>query len=153
MNFDTLKGPIAHEWGHYLAFHLLGYGETNEGIIIEIDRFGPFGHTTNFARPKSLEDELIIIYSGVIAEEIYSGRKIRISYTDAARVRNLAVQRKQRDNARKQAFNLLFPYSNEISKLVSLTLTREAYKRNCYVNFYDRIFKGEALQYLREAGL
>lgn len=155
ITFDTLKRSIAHEWGHYLAFHLMGYGKWNEGFEIEMNICGLYGHTRNFATLFKLipdSDLLVDLYSGPIAEGLYCGHPQRIEYTDAQEVQRIAPSRAERDKARKRALELLTPFSGVITELVNQTLERNAYSGEIdFTDFYDRIHKDEALQYLNTA--
>lgn len=155
-DFTLLKSCIAHEWGHYLALHLLGYGKWNEGIEIEVNPLGFFGHTINYCwvygiQP-SCEEHLIILYSGPIAEGLFSGRKVRLCYTDNERAKTIAPDNRVRQMARKKAENLITPYSKVIATLVSLTIQRDGYGEEMnLLSFYDWISKDEASQYLEMA--
>ena len=165
IGFEELKATIAHEWGHCLAYRILGYERFIESIEIEADIVGMFGRTipnaistdltdatnpviTPFNIPDS--DFLVILYAGVIAEGNYKGQKINISYTDAERAKALEQSKRKRSEARKRASDLLAPYSGDISKLVELTLKREAYQGEInYLQFNDRIFADEIRKYLK----
>ena len=155
ITIDTLKRSIAHEWGHYLAFHLMGYGKWNEGFEIEMNICGLYGHTRNFATLFKLipdSDLLVDLYSGPIAEGLYCGHPQRIEYTDAQEIQRIAPSRPERDKARKRALELLTPFSGVITELVNQTLERDAYSGEIdFTDFYDRIHKDEALQYLNTA--
>ncbi|MBP9993288.1 MAG: hypothetical protein KBS73_07625 [Bacteroidales bacterium] len=165
IGFEELKATIAHEWGHCLMYHLLGYGRYVEDIEIEANISGLFGrtrvnllyadcidinnpvvHLVNIPAP----DNLVILYAGVIAEGNHKGQKINISNTDAERAKALEQSKRKRSEARKRASDLLAPYSGDISKLVELTLKKEAYQGEInYLKFYDRIFAYEVRQYLK----
>lgn len=149
--FIDLKSVIAHEWGHYLAFHLLGYGQKNEGIVIKSSMWGLDGHTSNFG-VLSCEEQLIVLYSGVVSEGLFCGRTIRIGGTDKEKAQRIAPDKRMREMARQKAVHLLAPYPKVIATLVSLTAQRYGDRREMDLfSFYDRIFRDEASQYLELA--
>ncbi len=150
ISIDDLRIAIAHEWGHYIAFYLLGYGDDNEGFIVEANICGLYGHTTNFNTEISDADNLVILYAGPIAETLYCGHARRITYTDAQEARNIEPKQKVRQMARKRAADLLAPYDQVIKSLVSATFKRDIYCKSIDLTcFYDRVFRDEASNYLK----
>jgi len=151
-----LKRTIAHEWGHYIAYDILGYRQYNEGFEIESNIFGLFGHTTNFAQCVGIEiptfEKLVILYSGVVSEGLYIGKTVAISYTDADKISELTDKKSLKTLARRKALELLSPYSNTIKILVAQTLNRiEEIDTIDFLSFYHRVFKDEALTMLNES--
>lgn len=148
---EILKSNIAHEWGHYLAYFLLGYYQGIEGIELCANIYGRYGKTSYFSiyNQPTKEDELTILYAGSVSESLYLGKVIPIAYTDAEKIRNITNANRERILARARAKTLLKPYTKTINSLVEITMAKsECVDITNYLDYYVRIFKDDARDYL-----
>lgn len=114
---QQLSINIAHEWGHILYLEKLGIDPIYLSAWGNIN--GTFAQTGYFAAQISDEEGAVLTYCGPVAEGLYCGRRIPVSYTDAEKLRTLTKTQKAR--ARKIATAFISPKMDAIKQLVDKT--------------------------------
>ena len=145
------KKTMAHEWGHVLYLNKIHVAPLFMAVVCYNNKTaGSVKYDRATFRNISSEDAAILFYCGPVAESLYTGRRVQISYTDRESVQTLTKAQKAR--ARKQATEFLAPKIGTIKKLVAETQNHIIHRGPGPVDFSLMLIPNEIRKQLKDVG-